>query len=42
MEFRQDVRPSPIAGSWYTDDPELLAREVDAYIHEAKIKEEAV
>jgi len=42
MEFRQDVRPSPIAGRWYTDDPELLAQEVDAYIEEAKLKDEDI
>jgi AmmeMemoRadiSam system protein B len=27
-----DVRPSPIAGSWYSADPEVLAREVDGYL----------
>jgi len=27
-----DVRPSPIAGQWYTADPKRLASEVDRYI----------
>lgn len=39
MEFRSDPRPSPIAGSWYTGDAEALAKEVDAYISSAKIKD---
>ena len=42
MEFRQDVRPSPIAGRWYTDNPELLTQEVDAYISEAKLGEDDI
>lgn len=31
----QDVRPSPISGQWYPDDPDLLAKEVDGYISNA-------
>jgi MEMO1 family protein len=34
-----DVRPSPIAGQWYEDDPEMLARTVDEYLEEAKLPE---
>lgn len=30
-----DLRPSPIAGQWYPDQPERLAESVDAYIEEA-------
>lgn len=30
-----DLRPSPIAGRWYPDDPRRLAASVDAYIEEA-------
>lgn len=32
METRDNVRPSPIAGQWYPDDPGLLASMVDQYI----------
>jgi AmmeMemoRadiSam system protein B len=34
-----DVRPSPIAGQWYEGDPEMLARNVDAYLEEAQLPE---
>jgi MEMO1 family protein len=34
-----DVRPSPIAGQWYEDDPEMLARNVDEYLEEAQLPE---
>ena len=34
-----DVRPSPIAGRWYDDDPDLLARGVDGYIDDAQLPE---
>lgn len=27
-----DVRPSPIAGSWYSANPEVLVREIDGYL----------
>jgi len=30
-----DVRPSPIAGTWYSADPQRLARQVDAYLQSA-------
>jgi AmmeMemoRadiSam system protein B len=32
-----DVRPSPIAGQWYEADPEMLARNVDAYLDDAQL-----
>lgn len=32
-----DVRPSPIAGQWYADRPEVLAREVDGFIQGAEL-----
>ncbi|MBT3323473.1 MAG: AmmeMemoRadiSam system protein B [Anaerolineae bacterium] len=33
------VRPSPIAGSWYSDNPKKLAQEVDAYLDNAVLPE---
>lgn len=32
-----ELRPSPIAGTWYEGDPTRLARQVDAYLREARI-----
>lgn len=32
-----DVRPSPIAGTWYEGDPDRLARAVDGYLDAAHI-----
>src|SRR5688572_25051417 len=32
-----DVRPSPLAGRWYDDDPEILARSVDGYLDSAQL-----
>ncbi len=40
MQFKPDPRPSPIAGTWYTGDPHMLARQVDAYISEAVLAED--
>ena len=34
-----DLRPSPIAGRWYPDDPRRLADSVDAYLHQASLPE---
>ncbi len=31
----RDIRPSPIAGRWYTSHPEQLARSIDRYIADA-------
>src|SRR5574339_379878 len=32
-----DVRPSPIAGTWYEGDPRVLARIIDEYLDEAQL-----
>ena len=32
-----EVRPSPLAGRWYDDDPEILARNVDGYLDDAQL-----
>jgi AmmeMemoRadiSam system protein B len=32
-----DIRPSPIAGTWYPSDPKKLAETVDAYIEDAVV-----
>lgn len=32
-----DVRPSPISGTWYPGDPEILAQSIDRYLHEVAI-----
>lgn len=37
MKFRNDIRPSPIAGTWYTGDPKKLAAEIDQFIESAKV-----
>lgn len=37
MEFRTDARPSPIAGTWYSGEPEKLAIEIDAFMESAKV-----
>ena len=34
-----DVRPSPIAGTWYEGNPKALARAVDEFLDEAKLPE---
>jgi AmmeMemoRadiSam system protein B len=34
-----DVRPSPIAGRWYPDDPAQLAQVVDQYLNTARLPE---
>jgi AmmeMemoRadiSam system protein B len=34
-----DLRPSPIAGLWYEGDPQVLARNVDAYLDQAHLPE---
>jgi AmmeMemoRadiSam system protein B len=39
MSANIDVRPSPIAGQWYPDNPEQLSRSVDRYIQEASLPE---
>lgn len=37
MDTTVDVRPSPIAGRWYTADPQRLAQQVDAYLQAAQL-----
>ena len=32
-----DVRPSPIAGTWYDGEPKALAREIDGYMDAAHL-----
>ena len=39
MKAGLDVRPSPIAGQWYTADPRRLADSIDQYLHKAKLSE---
>jgi hypothetical protein len=34
----KDVRPSPIAGTWYPDDPEALAQSIDTQLSAAKVQ----
>lgn len=34
-----EVRPSPIAGTWYPSDPEMLSRLVDGYMDDAILPE---
>jgi MEMO1 family protein len=35
MNHMTNIRPSPIAGLWYSDNPQRLSREVDDYINRA-------
>lgn len=37
MEPMPGIRPSPIAGQWYTAEPARLAAQVDQYIQQAKL-----
>ena len=39
MPVISDLRPSPIAGTWYPDNPDRLTRQVDAYLAEADLPE---
>jgi AmmeMemoRadiSam system protein B len=39
MEFKLDIRPSPIAGKWYPGDPQRLADSIDNYLQEARLPE---
>jgi MEMO1 family protein len=34
-----DLRPSPIAGTWYEASPELLAKHIDKYLNDAQLPE---
>ena len=37
MNATTDLRPSPIAGQWYPDDPKKLAASVDGYLARAEL-----
>src|SRR5262245_34438946 len=37
--FMLDVRPSPIAGTWYEGNAKSLAHSVDEYLNKAKLPE---
>ncbi len=39
MQTGVDVRPSPIAGQWYPDDPQQLAESIDRYLAAVKLPE---
>jgi len=39
MQTTSNLRPSPIAGTWYEGRPEILKREIDAYMDNAKLPE---
>ena len=39
MQTTPDLRPSPIAGTWYEGQPESLKRNIDAYLNNAKLPE---
>lgn len=39
MASRLDLRPSPIAGQWYSADPGRLATSIDQYINAARLPE---
>jgi len=39
MSVISEVRPSPIAGTWYDDNPQRLARSVEGYLDEARLPE---
>lgn len=38
MSTDENIRPSPIAGTWYPSDPKKLALEIDNYINSAKVE----
>src|SRR5512138_2357316 len=35
MKQIEEIRPSPIAGTWYSADPRRLQAQIDAYLSEA-------
>jgi MEMO1 family protein len=39
LKLLAHVRPSPIAGQWYSDDPRRLAAQVDGYLAAARLPE---
>jgi Predicted dioxygenase len=40
MEFLSDVRPSPIAGTWYAGKADVLSRQMEAFFGAVKLKKE--
>ena len=42
MEFKAAARPSPIAGTWYTSDPNILGRQIDDFIDQAKVSDDEI
>jgi len=39
MNDISNLRPSPIAGTWYEDNPEVLKQNIDAYLDNAELDE---
>lgn len=39
MQFRPEVRPSPIAGSWYPGDPRVLGQHIEKYLQQAVLSD---
>ncbi len=39
MNSSAEIRPSPIAGLWYSGDPKLLREEIEAYLQAAELPE---
>jgi len=39
MKNLPDIRPSPIAGLWYDDDPDVLGAEIDGFLAAARVPE---
>jgi len=39
MQHTPDLRPSPIAGTWYEGNPKTLQRNIDAYLDNAQLPE---
>ena len=37
MNAIPEVRPSPFAGTWYSDDPAMLRRQIDAFLDDANL-----
>jgi MEMO1 family protein len=39
MEFQSDIRPSPIAGTWYPGDPLKLTKQIDSFFDAVKLSD---
>ena len=42
MKFTATPRPSPIAGTWYSKDPDALAKQMDGFIEAAVVKDDDI